>query len=57
MQLTIGNKTIKEEKSIQYLGVILDSNLKWKERVNYLIKKIKRKDILKIFYKVRYFVG
>ena len=28
VQLTIGNKTIKEEKSIQYLGVILDSNLK-----------------------------
>ena len=54
VQLTICNKTLKEEKSIQYLGVILDNNLKWKEHVNYLMKKIKRN--VGLLSKVRYFV-
>jgi hypothetical protein len=40
IQLTICDQSIKEGKSIQFLGVIIDSNLKWKEHVNYLMKKI-----------------
>jgi retron-type reverse transcriptase len=31
VQLTICDQSIKEMKSIQYLGVIIDSNLKWKD--------------------------
>ena len=46
VQLTICNKTLKAEKYIQYL--------KWKEHVNYLMKKIERN--VGLLSKVRYFV-
>jgi hypothetical protein len=34
------DQSLEEKESIQYLEAILDSNLKSKEHVNYLMKKI-----------------
>ena len=53
-QLLISNKCLKEETSIQYLGVMLDCNLKWKAHINYLTKKVKRN--IGLISKIRYFV-
>ncbi len=54
VRLTICDQSIKEMKSIQYLGVIIDSNFKWKEHVNYLTIKIKTN--VGLLSKIRYFV-
>ena len=53
-QLLISNKCLKEETSIQYLGVMLDCNLKWKAHINYLTKKVKRN--IGLISKIGYFV-
>ena len=46
---------LTEEKSIQYLGIIIDSNLEWKQHVNYLTNRIK--DNIGLLSKIRYFVN
>jgi hypothetical protein len=45
---------LKERDCIKYLGVIIDTNLRWKEHVNYLNKKIKRS--IGLLSKIRYYV-
>ena len=45
---------MKERDCIKYLGVIIDTNLRWKEHVNYLNKKIKRS--IGLLSKIRYYV-
>ena len=42
INLSINNKDLVEKKNYKYLGVIIDSNLNWKEHVNELCKKISR---------------
>ena len=42
INLSINNKYLIEKKSYKYLGVIIDSNLNWKEHINELCKKISR---------------
>ena len=39
--LTINSKILKEEKCVKYLGLYIDSNLKWGNQVNYIKKKVK----------------
>ena len=40
LKILINGVEIKEKKSIKYLGVIIDSNLKWKDHVHELSKKL-----------------
>ena len=54
INLSINNKDLVEKKSYKYLGVIIDSNLNWKEHVNELCKKISRG--IGILLKLRNFV-
>ena len=53
-QLLISNKCLKEETSIQYLGVMFDCNLKRKAHINYLTKKVERN--IDLISKIIYFV-
>jgi hypothetical protein len=43
LQVFINNEQLKQEQSIKYLGVMIDSNLSWKSHIiNYTVKKVKR---------------
>ena len=42
------------ENSIKYLGIMIDSHLNWKSRVNYISMKIKRN--IGILSKLRHYV-
>ena len=55
VKLSINNQLLKEEYSIQYLGVILDSHLNWKAHVAHVSKKIKRN--IGLLSKIRYYVS
>ena len=52
--LAIDDVCLKEERSIKYLGVYIDSNLSWKPHIEYISKKLKRS--LGILSKIRYYV-
>ena len=54
MKLLINDKPLNEEECIKYLGVMIDHNLRWKNHINYLSKKITRS--LGLLSKIRYFV-
>ena len=53
--LTINSKILKEEKCVKYLGLYIDSNLKWGNQVNYIKKKVNRS--IGILSKIRYYVN
>ena len=53
-ELTLNNKRLKQESSIKYLGIYIDSFLSWKTHVVYISKKIKRN--IGILCKLRYYV-
>ena len=55
INLLINDNIIRHENSIKYLGIIIDSNLNWKEHVHELCKKISRG--IGILSKLRYFVS
>ena len=40
--LKIGQKKIKHENHVRFLGALLDSNLSWKTHLNELSKKLSR---------------
>ena len=40
--LAINNKQLKREFCIRYLGILIDSNLNWKDQVECIVKKIRR---------------
>ena len=50
--LKINDKQLKIELCIRYLGIIIDSNLTWKEHVACVVKKIRRS--VRILSKIRY---
>ena len=52
--LAINNKQLKREFCIRYLGILIDSNLNWKDQVECIAKKIRSIGILS---KLRYYVG
>jgi hypothetical protein len=54
LNIYIKDKILKERDCIKYLGVMIDTNLRWKEHVNYLNKKIKRS--IGLLSKIRYYV-
>ena len=51
-KLDVNNMLLKQEDSIKYLGIYVDSHLNWKSQVLYIIKKIKRN--IGIICKIRY---
>ena len=51
----VNKKAISEEKSVKYLGVLIDSSLTWKAHTDNIAKKISR--AIGIMYKARYFVN
>ena len=53
--LFINNSQIKQEKYIKYLGIFLDSNLRWKSHITHISNKIKR--CIGVISKIRNFVG
>ena len=55
VHLFVNNTDIKQERSIKYLWIIIDSNLSWKDHIQYLIKKLKRN--VGLLSKIRYFVN
>ena len=55
INLLINDNIIRYENSIKYLGIIIDSNLNWKEHVHELCKKISRGT--GILSKLRHFVS
>ena len=40
--LSLNNKQLKREYCIKYLGILIDSHLSWKPRVDFVVKKIRR---------------
>ena len=52
--LAINNKQLKREFCIRYLGILIDSNLNWKDQVEGIVKKIRRS--IGILSKLRYYV-
>ena len=53
--LEIKKKLIEQKNSIKYLGIIIDSNLSWKEHIHQLSKKISRG--IGIISKLRHYVN
>ena len=47
-------KKIQRKISVKFLGVLLDSNLRWKSHITELSKKLSR--TIEIFCKIRHFV-
>ena len=54
IKIFINEVELKERKSIKYLGVIIDKNLKWKDHIHELSKKIAKS--IGILSKLRHFV-
>ena len=54
LNIYVNDKLLQERACIKYLGVMIDTNLRWKEHVNYLSKKIKRS--IGLLSKIRYYV-
>ena len=42
IQILIKNKIVKEEKSIKYLVIFIDSHLSWKTHISHISKKVSR---------------
>ena len=55
VSLSLNGININQEYSIRYLGIIIDSNLSWKNQVSYIVNKIKRN--IGILSKLRYYVN
>ena len=55
VRIFINNKTIKEVNSIKYLGIMIDSNLNWKEHISVVSRKLSRS--IGILLKLRYYVN
>ena len=54
-RLFINEEKLKQESSIRYLGIMIDSNLNWKSHISYVSKKIRRS--VGILSKLRYYVN
>ena len=55
VSLSLNGININQEYSIRYLGIIIDSNLSWKNQVSYIVNKIKRN--IGILSKLHYYVN
>ena len=55
LNLKINDQQLNREFFIKYLGVMIDSNLKWKRHAESVVKKIRRS--VGILSKIRYYVS
>ena len=55
ISLKINGLDLKQEKCIKYLGIFIDSNLRWKTQVDYVCKKIRRS--IGLLSKIRFYVN
>ena len=55
VSLNINGKTLKQDFCVKYLGIMIDSNLNWKNHINYIITKIRRS--IGVLSKLRYYVN
>ena len=50
-KLYINSKEIEHVESCKYLGILIDSDLKWQDHINYIYNKLIK--FTSIFYKIR----
>ena len=50
----INDTHLKDEQSIKYLGIMIDTNLNWKPKIHHIVKKIKRS--IGLLLKIRHYV-
>ena len=55
VRIVINQQLLKQELSIKYLGVTLDSELSWKSHISFVENKIKRS--IGILSKLRYYIN
>ena len=55
IQILINNKIVKQEKSIKYLGIFIDSHLSWKTHISHISKKVSRG--IGVLSKLRHFTN
>lgn len=55
VQIIINEQQLKQEDSIKYLGIMLDSALNWKGHSSFIVKKIKRS--IGILSKLRHYIN
>ena len=55
IDVKLNNEKIKQVKSIKFLGINIDSNLTWKQHINYITKKVSK--TTGILYKARHYVS
>ena len=53
-KLTVSNHVIERQEFIQFLGLLLDENLNWKDQIKYTENKIAKN--LGLLYKTRPFL-
>ena len=51
LKLLINGENIERVESCKYLGIIIDSDMSWKEHIDFVYKKIIK--FTSIFYKIR----
>ena len=54
LDLRIAQTSLKRSSCIKYLGLYIDSNLSWKDHIDYVCKKVKRS--ISVLSKLRHFV-
>ena len=54
MNIEIDGKPINQQKSVKYLGILIDCRLNWKEQIQQILKKISRG--IGVLCKIRHFV-
>ena len=56
VQIVVNQQLLKQELSIKYLGVTLDSKLNWKGHISFIENKIKRSSCF-FLSKLRYYIN
>ena len=55
MNIEIDGKPINQQKSVKYLGILIDCHLNWKEQIQQISKK-KKSRVIGVLRKMRHFV-
>ena len=56
MNIEIDGKPINQQKSVKYLGILIDCHLNWKEQIQQISKKKKKSRVIGVLRKMRHFV-
>ena len=55
VKIMINDTHLKDEQSINYLGIMIDANLNWQPQIHHIVKKIKRS--IGLLSKIRHYVN